>query len=194
MDDMLGKYSNPEKLAAGKLLISEPFLFDENFRRTVVFLVEHKNKEGSVGFILNRPLETELKELHEIETGLYIPIYFGGPVQQNSMHFIHMDESLADSSEYIGNGVYWGGDFDRVVEMIENNTLDPSLYRFFLGYSGWGVGQLKSEVKENTWILYSAEGEVIFKTREEKMWEEILKQKGGAFKLLANSPQSPQLN
>ena len=97
---------NPPK--KGDLLISEPFLADPNFERTVIFLCEH-NEEGSFGFILNKRsllrLDEVLEDLPEAEVDLYV----GGPVQQNSLHFLHQASSVIDGGVEIVPGISWGG-------------------------------------------------------------------------------------
>lgn len=177
----------------GKLLISEPFLGDTTFRRSVIMLTEH-DEHGSVGFILNRTLDISIGEVLDVQTLLDIPLYLGGPVQNNTLHFLHRDEKLASSSKYLGKGIYWGGDFDKVLEMLSSNTLEAEKYRFFLGYSGWTQGQLANEMQTNSWIVASSAQDIVFESDNDRMWRNILQKMGGSFKILSNSPESPQLN
>jgi putative transcriptional regulator len=179
--------------AAGMLLISEPFLYDPNFNRTVILLCDHE-EEGSVGYILNRLLNVQLKDVLDFEFFLNIPLFLGGPVQNDTLHFIHRDERIAATSRQIGENLYWGGDFGLVKEMLINNELDPENYRFFLGYSGWTQGQLEDEILAKTWITTPATAEIIFEQDNDEMWKSILHNMGGNFRLLSNSPENPQLN
>ena len=128
--------------ASGILLIADPFLKDPNFLRTVVFLCEHKD-EGSFGFVLNRQYENTLDELIPELEGHKLPVYFGGPVQVDSIHFLHQYPEKIPGGQEVIKGVYWGGDFDAVVNLVKNEEIDKNKVRFFIGYSGWSEGQLK---------------------------------------------------
>ena len=190
---MLGDIEN-ENPGVGKLLISEPFLFDPNFRRSVILLCEHSDN-GSVGFVLNRKLDIKLGDVLEgVFTILDIPLFLGGPVQNNTLHFVHNIDALIGSAEQIGENIYWGGDFEILKEILANNTIEPDKIRFFLGYSGWGGGQLEDEIVEKSWIVTGANDEIVFQYDNDEMWKSILKNKGGKYKFLSNSPESPFLN
>jgi putative transcriptional regulator len=181
--------------AAGKALISEPFLFDSNFKRSVILLAEHDEENGSLGFILNRKLDATLKDVMDIDTILTVPLYLGGPVQNNTLHYIHADESHAGDSVPLGNGLYWGGNFEELIPKLENGTLDLDLYRFFLGYSGWGKGQLAEELKIDSWIVTNATRNMVFGPLTNGMlWQNTLNNLGGSYKILAKFPESPFLN
>jgi putative transcriptional regulator len=179
--------------ASGRFLISEPFLYDINFKRSVILLCEH-NKNGSLGFILNRQLDITLKDVMDIDTVLDIPLYMGGPVQNDTLHYIHRERSLASSSIEIASGLFWGIDFQQIVPLLENNTLDVDNFRFFLGYSGWGAGQLEDELAINSWFVTPANARLAFEEDYPKLWKTLLKNMGGTYKVLSNSPESPMLN
>lgn len=187
--------SNAEQLkpAPGRLLISEPFLPDPNFSRSVVFITEHQ-EAGSVGFVLNRPLEVGLKEVMEMNVPITVPLYMGGPVQQETLHIIHRHPGLGEEAYEVMDGIYWGANFEALKSLLNNNELDPADFRFFLGYSGWGEGQLENEMNYNSWIVTRASQEVIFSKDSESMWQEVMKAMGGKFSILANSPEDPQMN
>jgi len=106
----------------GKLLIAEPTLTgDVSFNRSVVLLAEH-NEEGSVGFILNKPLEYSISDLiAEIHTPFQV--YNGGPVEQDNLYFIHKVPHLIGNSIEISNGIYWGGDFEKTIQLINEKTI-----------------------------------------------------------------------
>ena len=94
-------------IKSGNILLSEPFLEDPNFRRTVIFLCEH-HKEGTIGFILNKPLDIKISEAMPDLEGFNAPLFFGGPVQTDTMHFLHNLGDMIDDSVEITKGVYWG--------------------------------------------------------------------------------------
>ena len=179
--------------AKGRILVSEPFLSDPNFNRTAVLLCEHNDK-GSFGFVLNQHLNLVLQDVLEIESMQDIPLYLGGPVQKDTLHILHCDESMADSSVEIIEGVYWGGDFEEVRRRLEENTLDLENYRFFVGYSGWGEEQLEQEIEQKSWFVADATREIIFEEDDELLWKTLLHKMGGGFRVLANAPESPNMN
>ena len=179
--------------AKGRVLLSDPFLMDPNFRRTVALLCEH-NEKGSFGFVLNRQLHLTIADVIEIDTLQEVPLYLGGPVQKDTLHFIHRDPEFAENSLEVFEGVYWGTDFEKVKEKLEENSLNLDNFRFFVGYSGWGEGQLEDEIKEQSWFVAEATEEMIFEDDEEELWKNILKNMGGGFKFLSNAPESPHMN
>jgi putative transcriptional regulator len=127
---------------AGKVLISEPFLADSDFSRSVVLLTEC-NDMGTLGFVLNQPIKTCLHELfQDLDSEIKIPLYKGGPVQLETLHFIHTDETLRESSIEILPGLFFGGDFEKIKLQINIGAFIPNQYKFFVGYSGWGEDQL----------------------------------------------------
>lgn len=186
-----GEIQIPE---AGDLLISEPFLQDENFVRSVVLLCEH-NAEGSFGLVINKPSILKLGELIEELSFLEKEVFVGGPVEQNTLHFIYLGDSQLEGSISLGKNLWWGGDFDSLVEKLKTGLFNPDSIRFFLGYSGWGESQLKDELDEETWIICRSDIDLhTFEYTPEELWRNLLKNMGGEFKVIANYPLDPRLN
>lgn len=181
------------KPGPGILLIADPFLKDPNFLRTVVFLCDHK-EEGSFGFVLNRQYENKLGELVPELEGNQLPVYYGGPVQMDTIHFLHQYPDEIPGGQEILKGVYWGGDFEAAVNMLKNEDTDQNKIRFYIGYSGWGEGQLDSEMKEKTWLTVKASKKLIFHPEHDEIWKASLKHLGGDYEIMANFPIDPQLN
>lgn len=179
--------------APGVLLIADPFLKDPNFLRSVVFLCEHQ-AEGSFGFTLNRPSESTLGELIPELEGHQFPVFIGGPVSMNSLHFLHQYPDLIPGSQEVIKGVWWGGDFDAVKDHILHGRIDQANIRFFAGYSGWGENQLANEIGEKTWLTVQATRKLVFLPDYESIWKEALLTLGGDFKMMVNFPIDPQLN
>jgi len=177
----------------GILLIADPFLKDPNFLRTVVFLCEHK-ESGSFGFVLNRKYENTLDELIPGLENLKLPVFYGGPVQMDTIHFLHQYPEEIPGSEEVIKGVFWGGDFETVVAMLKSGTLDPDRIRFYIGYSGWSDGQLNSELEEKSWLTVAGTRKLIFHRNYEEIWKDSLKQLGGDYEMMINFPIDPQLN
>ena len=177
----------------GVLLIADPFLKDPNFLRTVVFLCEHK-EEGSFGFVLNRQYSNTLDELIPELEGHKLSVFYGGPVQQDTIHFLHQYPDIIPGGMEVTKGVFWGGDFDKLVELLKTNSIDTGKIRFFIGYSGWSEGQLDGELKEKSWLTVKATRKLIFHQKHEEIWKDALKQLGGDYEIMINFPIDPQLN
>ncbi len=179
--------------APGILLIADPFLKDQNFQRTVVFLCDHQN-HGSFGFVLNKSFSRTLDELMTELDGCKIPVYYGGPVQADTLHFIHQCPDLIPGGVQIIEGVYWGGNFETVSALIKNDQLNHRKIKFFIGYSGWGQGQLRDELNEKSWLTVDATRQIIFQEAADSIWKASLKHLGGEYEMLVNYPLDPQLN
>lgn len=177
----------------GTLLIAEPFLKDPNFMRTVVFLCDHQ-EEGSFGFVINRNFGHTLDELMNDLEEFKIPVFYGGPVQMDTIHFLHQYPSLIPGSYEVQDGIYWGGDFETAIALLRDGSIDINKIRFYIGYSGWGNGQLNVELKEKSWLMAPATRKLVFHQHIEQIWKDSLKHLGGDYEMLANFPTDPQLN
>ena len=187
------QYKNKIKPLKGRLLVSEPYLPDPNFERTIILLCEH-NDEGSFGFVLNKISESTVNEVMEDGKGSDGRIYIGGPVQQDTLHFVHRNAALEDATE-ISEGIFWGGNFEKLMFLIETKQMEVSDVKFFLGYSGWSGGQLEQELNADTWIVSDVvTPELIFNTDPGVMWQTALKSMGGKYAVYSNYPVDPRLN
>lgn len=177
----------------GRLLVAEPsILNDTSFNRSVILLTEHTN-DNSIGFILNKPLSYTLKDLiPEIDCNFIV--YQGGPVEQDNLYFIHQIPEYIPGSIEVGNGIYWGGNFDSLVDLLTEKKIDSSSIRFFLGYSGWDRNQLSEELMSNSWFCTENRYRNIFKTENNSFWKNHLLEIGGKYRLWANAPSDPKLN
>lgn len=179
--------------APGILLIADPFLKDPNFLRTVVLLCDH-NDEGSFGFVLNKKTGHTLDELIIDFEGYPLPVYFGGPVQTDTVHFVHQYPDLITDAYKVGEDIYWGGNFETVKALIKNKQISTSHIKFFIGYSGWGNGQLTAEMDEKSWLTVSATKKLVFNTTPDNVWKGSLQHLGGDYEQLINYPVDPLLN
>lgn len=136
----------------GKVIVSSPDINDPNFENTPILLVEH-NEQGAVGFILHLPLMKNLNELTEFVQYPAIPLYIGGPMDQESLFFLHRRPDLIDGGIPIKNDVNYSGDFQQVLMHLQNQTLTEKDIRLFIGYAGWDPQQLEEEIKEGSWIV-----------------------------------------
>lgn len=182
--------SLPEK---GDLLISEPFLSDDFFSRTVVLLCEH-SEEGSVGLVLNKSSLFNFNEIVKVDD-FNKKLFFGGPVDKSTLNFVYKRDYGLVGSSYLGNNLYWGGDFDHLITLINNKEVNPDDFRFFLGYSGWESGQLINELNSRSWIVSkSATANQVIGMTPKSLWKDMLGGMGGKFKMFSNYPTNPTLN
>lgn len=179
--------------APGTLLIADPFLKDPNFLRTVVLLCEHQ-QEGSLGFILNKKFKYNLSNLITELADYPLPVYHGGPVQPDTIHFLHQYNTLIPDAVEIGSNIYWGGNFETVTSLIKTNSIDTKKIKFFIGYSGWSQGQLKDEIDQKSWLTVSATRNIVFQTGYDDIWKKSLKHLGGDYEMMVNFPIDPRLN
>lgn len=177
----------------GRLLISEPFLDDPYFKRTVVLLCEH-NERGSFGFVLNRYIDIGVDEILEDMPSLDTRISVGGPVQNTDLFYLHTLGEEVAGSEKIVEGIYMGGEFDVLKEKIRNKIVTGQQIRFFVGYSGWSEGQLEQELKEKAWLVAPLGDTELMDTDENKLWASTIRSLGDGFKHLANIPEDPSMN
>jgi putative transcriptional regulator len=180
-------------ITKGNILLSEPFLPDANFERSVILLCSH-DEGGSFGFVINKPSKIKLNQVVESASTIEDIVYIGGPVQQNTLHFLHTLGDKIEGSFEIKNGVYWGGNFEQLVELISLKLVTNTEYRFFLGYSGWAEGQLEQEMKQKSWIVTDHYNNELFGYKSEELWKILLKDMGGKFKMISNYPLDPRLN
>lgn len=182
------------KPTKGDLLVAEPSIIgDLSFNRSIVLLTDHSN-EGSIGFILNKPLDYTINDLiPEIEASF--KVYNGGPVEQDNLYFIHKVPELIPNSIEISQGIFWGGDFSEVSKLIINQRINEKDIKFFLGYSGWETNQLENELKSNAWVVTknSYEKSIIEKDYE-FFWKEKMVEFGGNYSIWSNAPENPSYN
>lgn len=181
-------------LSPGTLLISAPMMQDPNFRRSVVLLCERNDQEGAFGLILNRELDVQLSDVLD-EYATYNPqLYLGGPVQRETLHYLHTRPDDIPGGIPLSDDVIWGGNFEVVQQLAKNGDISAETLRFFLGYAGWGPGQLEAELDEDAWIPASATADLIFDTDPDQLWRTVLRRMGGEYAVLANFPDDPRMN
>ncbi len=183
------------KLTSGSILIAEPFMRDSNFKRAVICLCEHSQDEGSLGFILNKPIKMNLSDLvQDIPSEEKFSVYYGGPVATNTIHYIHNIGDLLEESVKIKNGIYWGGNYEKLKFFIETGLVKKHNIKFFIGYSGWSPGQLEEEMKFGSWVSDDIHSNYIFKTKSSFLWTQALENKGDTFSVIGQMPKGILLN
>lgn len=183
-----------KKPQTGSLLIAQPFMDDTNFRRSVVAIVDHTNDEGTVGFIINKPLAITMNELVEDFPEIDGSVFYGGPVSTNTIHYIHNVGAILDGSTEIAPGIFWGGEFDKLKSLVEHEMIKGENIRFFVGYSGWSPGQLDEEMGSGSWIVSDIHPNYLFKSKPVNLWNQVLHNKGDVFGVIAELPEDNSLN
>lgn len=176
----------------GKLLIAKPYLGDPNFERSVVLICEH-SAEGAFGLVLNQTTDNLLSDFFD-DVFANNPVFMGGPVENHTLHFLHKRGDIIEDSIELEGGFYWSGNFEQIKTLLNTGVLKESEIRFFLGYSGWGAGQIEEEINEDVWVLADATAQIVFQEDTSHIWRSVLRNMGGNYIIMANSPSDPRLN
>ena len=187
------KELNKLKPKKGRLLIAEPFMDDPYFKRSVVLLTEY-SKEGSFGFMLNKPLELTINDTMEDFPPFDAPVFMGGPVQSDSLFYIHTQGEIIEGSMKICDNLFWSGNFEQLKQLVKDQQIFPHEIKFFIGYSGWDYDQLVNEIEEESWIISDINTNDVTKLNDTNLWHNTLQKMGSKFSLLSNFPENPSLN
>lgn len=163
-------------------------MLDPHFKRAVVLLCEH-HEDGTLGFILNKGIGMTINDLVADFPVFDAEVFYGGPVQTDTLHYVHSLGDLLDESIQVAPGVWWGGDFEQLRFLAASGLLEHRNIRFFVGYSGWSGGQLMEEMNIGSWITAEMHPNYVFKTRPQKLWHQALHNKGDHFEVLADLPE-----
>ncbi len=179
--------------AKGKILIAEPFLKGPYFGRSIVLLTEF-GEQGAVGFVLNKASNVYPDEVIDDILSFKGELYIGGPVASDTLHFIHTLGEKLPGSVKVTDNIYWGGDFETLKDLINNDIATYKQVKFFAGYSGWSPGQLEGEINERSWIVTEVDEAVIMDDNIDNIWEQTLIKLGGVFKTWSKFPNDPNQN
>lgn len=184
---------SPTSVQTGDLLIAEPFMMDPNFRRAVILLCDH-HEQGTLGFILNRPTGVPIHDILDDFPNFDAQVHLGGPVQTDTLHYIHNVGDLLEDSIKVFEGTWWGGDFDKLRFLIQSELIQPHNIRFFVGYTGWSPGQLQTELQGGSWVTGHMDANYAFKINPAHLWQKAMYDKGRTFEVLAAMPDGPCWN
>lgn len=179
--------------AQGRVLIAEPFMEDPYFKRSVVLLAEHNDK-GTIGFITNHLLEITIEDILPELKGIEAKVYMGGPVEAQHLFYIHRLGDLLPGSKHIVGDLFWDGDFEVLISLLLSGEINSSDIQFLLGYSGWGVEQMKNELKQNSWFVQNLKGNGILNNNGLEFWKETIRSSRSEIAMMANFPEDPSLN
>ncbi|MGC6427621.1 MAG: YqgE/AlgH family protein [Akkermansiaceae bacterium] len=166
------------------LLISDPTLQGGIFHRSVIFLVEHDDQNGALGFILNRPsgqLVGDFLKGEEFAPISHVQVHVGGPVSQDHMTFAAFweeDGRLQYTSRISAE------------DAVEESHRPGRLVKAFVGYSGWDAGQLEGELESQSWFTDSISPGLLGKTHDSRLWQRLLSEMSPYHQLLAKAPEN----
>lgn len=169
----------------GLLLLAEPFMEDPHFRRAVVLICDHHD-QGTLGFILNKPIGMKINALLSGFPEFDAEVHYGGPVQTDTLHFLHAKGDLIKDGVEVLRGLYWGGDFEQLKICVRRGLVRPDEIRFFVGYSGWEPEQLRNEIDEQqSWLLAQADLNYVFNnSHPHAVWKQVLEHQGGTYAVI----------
>ena len=175
------------KIEAGDMLLAEPFMMDPHFKRAAVLLCEH-TEDGSLGFILNKPINMKVDRLVNDFPEFNAKVYYGGPVATDTLHYVHDKGDILDDSVEVSPGIFWGGHFDKLKFLVESKLILEDNIRFFVGYSGWSAGQLKEEMQYGSWVMADVHPNYVFQSATKTLWKQIMEDQGDALSVIAQMP------
>lgn len=181
------------KYLRGQLLLDSGQLNGSFFQHTVVLVCQH-DSEGAFGLVLNRSSGNKLGEMIVAdvpETLKEQTLYVGGPVQLSALSFLHSDDFLPEAS--VMPNLDLGHSLDTLVELGESFSATRKM-KMFAGYAGWSPGQLEEEMKRKAWITHPATLDLVFDFDPGKLWQQIMRQKGLKYRLIAEMPEDISLN
>lgn len=181
------------KLSQGSILVSEPFSEELYFKRSVILLTEH-NTKGTTGFILNKATEVNIDDAVDEFPPFESPLYFGGPINTDDLFYIHTIGLKLPGAKKIVDGIYWGGDYSMLCQMIIERKVKSNMIRFYAGYSGWDPNQLDSEIEERSWMTTAFNQKFTFYDEPKSLWSQVLRSMGNEYAFMANFPEDPTLN
>jgi putative transcriptional regulator len=195
--DTQGESVPIEFVEPGTFLCAWPDLRDPNFAHRVIAMCEH-SRHGAFGIIINDPLEVGTETLfakHELLGKIEFPIYRGGPVDVESLQFLHRVPGQIPGGHLIAQDLWIGGDFEALAKYIHSSPeVAMGTVRLFVGYSGWGGGQLEDELASGSWVPAAAPLDEVFASEPEAAWKRILQGLGEIGRQLASQPPDPRAN
>lgn len=190
--DLFKIKSNNVTPQKGRILIAEPFLPGSYFNRSIIFLVEH-NAQGTVGFILNKKVDFDIEHFFEEFPKYKGDIFLGGPVNIESLYYIHSLGNAIPNSIHISDNLYWGGNVDVLKQMVDQKIANEKNVRFFLGYSGWDKSQLNDELHDDSWLVSDISPSMVLAPAPQ-LWKHMVRKQGGKYILWENYPENPGMN
>lgn len=176
--------NNKPDFLTGQLLLSMPSLEDDRFNKAVILVCAHDDK-GAMGLVLNHKMDnvtfSDLLSQLDIQTNISqnvpeLKVMKGGPVEQARGFLLHPKGLEENDTIEVSDNYLVSGSVDVLKKLMTNDTPDKII--FLLGYSGWGPGQLDSEIQSNAWLTIDPDPELVYKTKPEEMWDKAIRKIG----------------
>jgi len=187
---MSHRYRSSSLLKTGCILIAQPFMHAPPFTRSVIYITDYSPEEGAVGFVLNKPLKMKVDRLISNFPEFKGMAMYGGPVQNDIIHYLHTYGDLLTESTKVQAGIFWGGQFEKIKVLIEKGLIESGRIRFYVGYSGWSPGQLEQEIKDGAWVVGQSDRNFIFNTPFHKLWQQAMTYQGDVYSVIAQIPDN----
>ena len=196
-DRFFAKAGGLKPVNDGNILISNPFLAEKWFCHSAIFMLHAPDEHGAMGLVLNKQIDCTLKDIDTVcNTTRAVPLYCGGPVGHDELHFIHtLGPDIITHAQEIIPGVYVDGKYSDAIDYVEQGYETEGFIRFFVGYSGWEAGQLQQELTDNTWAVTDAEDNAQLLTGHgDEYWHRLVRNLGISFRSWRVVPQNPLNN
>ena len=172
----LAAFAQTDDLAVGKFLVASRDLGDPNFAKTVILLVHYSDDQGAVGLVLNRrtdvPMSRVFQDLKEAK-GRTDPVYVGGPVELNSVLALLKTKTKPDNAARVFGDVYLISNKDLLKATMASGA-EATVFHAYVGYAGWGAGQLEHEVELGAWHIMSADSATVFHADPDSVWPRMI--------------------
>ena len=178
----------------GCLLLSDPYKGDEFFERSVVYICEHDETKGTLGFIINKPVQVQLNNLNPAFENEEVTSFIGGPCEQESLFFIHQHIEGVQDGLPITNEVFLGHDYTNLQKIISPKLVEMGKIKLFIGYSGWDIGQLEDEIERNCWAVFPDVSLEDLFYYQKNLWQKMMQKLGDKYKIMSQFPLDPNYN
>ncbi len=185
-----------EEYGKGHFLIANPVLPDRNFSRPVVLLCDH-NEEGSFGLVVNRRTNLKTSEVfpeNDFFKASERPVFAGGPVSSTQVFYLCRSQDPLPGLDRVCEGIYMGMSRDALEKALGSIRNPETNIRFYMGYSGWGAGQLACEMEQRSWLTCVALESLVFEEAENKIWHDAVRSLGKEYEYLLQAPLDPSQN
>jgi putative transcriptional regulator len=170
------QYRATQDLAAGKLLIAKPQLADPNFAESVVLIVQYDEDKGVMGLILNRRTKAPLSRVFpELKGAKPDPVYEGGPVNKGSAQALLRSREKPEGATRVFGDVWATGSKGLIEKSVAAGDASP-VFRLYIGYAGWGTGQLEHEIDLGGWSILRATAALVFDDDPDSLWQRLQRQ------------------
>lgn len=181
---------------SGSLLVAEPFLHEDYFNHAVILLVDYEDSKESMGIVMNRSIGYTLGDLvEELPEDVNIPVFCGGPMSCDRLFYLHTLGDVFSDSRHIIDNLYIGGDFNQVIQYVKEGYPTEGLVRFFVGYSGWSIGQLDNELAKHVWAVVPplSSGKMLVGS-DDSYWHKVVRSMGPKYRGWLYHPMNPTAN